>query len=91
MTIEQKLEAVCSRYYLRGVQNNPWNPQKGDYYTTCRNDRELYFICDVDDDHIYTVYCDRECEPSKWKKEEFLLNFGLNRVHVPMYILNPMG
>jgi hypothetical protein len=84
LTIEQKLKAVCEAYYLGGT---PWEPKKGDYYTLCRNDLQLYQIIDEDETHLYTVYCHIHNSPvSKWIKTLFRKDFGTNRVHVPEYI-----
>lgn len=86
LTVEQKLEALALKYY----QDYQWIPKSGDYYTSSRNDLELYQVIEVTDENIYTKYCDpdRGKEVSVWKNNEFLINFGLKRVHVPDWILN---
>jgi hypothetical protein len=86
LTLNQKLGALAHKYY----QHAQWNPKVGDYYTSSRNDLELYQIIDEDDSHFHTIYCSNpEGERSKWLKEEFTTQgFGLNRVHVPNFILN---
>jgi len=87
LTLEQKLAALANRYYLK--DKNDWIPKKGDYYTTCRNDLELYQIVDVNETKIVTKYCnpERGDNTSEWDKDSFLLDFGLNRVNVPNYLL----
>jgi hypothetical protein len=86
LTTEQKLEALALKYY----QDYQWQPRTGDYYTSSRNDLELYKIIYADEKFIHTVYCDpdRGKEVSVWKADEFLKDFGLKRVHVPDWILN---
>ena len=86
LTIEQKLEAVSLKHYYF----LEWKPKKGDYYTTSRNDTQLYQIVDEDDDFFYTNYCDKSfvSENSKWSKESFLKDFGERRVYVPDFIFN---
>jgi len=77
------LNALANKHY----DNQKWKPKKGDYYTSSRADLELYKIVDEDDENFYTVYCNMEnCEKSDWKKERFLQDFGLLRVHVPEWI-----
>lgn len=84
LTYQQKLQALSDKYY----SHNRWQPKKGDYYTTSRNDLELYQIVDEDEEHFYTVSCHVEnCHKEPWKKEEFLQDFGINRVSVQNYIL----
>jgi len=85
LTTEQKLEALALKYY----QDYQWIPKAGDYYTSSRNDLELYFIVYADDHEIHTVYCDLQkgTSVSVWKTSEFLTGFGLKRVHVPDWIL----
>ena len=86
LTAEQKLEAVALKYY----QDYQWQPKALNYYTTSRNDFELYQVVDVTDEYIYTKYCDpdRGDRVTQWKKSEFLCDFGEKRVFVPEWILN---
>jgi len=81
LTVEQKLQALSLKYY----DSLTWIPKKGDYYTTSRNDLELYQIVDENETTLFTNYCDgKKTEiPSEWKKEEFLIYFGERRVYVP--------
>ncbi len=85
LTPYQKLQALHDRFY----SNLKWNPKKGDYYTTCRNDLELYHILNEDEEFFYTIYCtDPTQTTSKWKKDEFTTkDFGVNRVYVHGYII----
>ena len=88
LTPEEKLQAISLKYY----QFYTWIPKKGDYYTSVRNDLELYQIIDEDEEYYYTNYCDpiKQQSISKWKKEEFLDNntFGKYRVFIANWILN---
>lgn len=86
LTSNQKLEALANKYY----SNQIWNPKKGDYYTSSRNDLELYQIFNEDDKFFYTQYCsdDYGDNSEEWEKEKFLLDFGVNRVYVPNYIFD---
>jgi hypothetical protein len=86
LTESQKLEALALKYYQGGVE---WKPSKGDFYTTSRADLELYQIVDADENTIKTKYCDTDKGNSitEWKADEFLKGFGLNRVHVPLFII----
>ena len=52
LTAEQKLQALSSKYY-DGLE---WQPKKGDYYTTSRNDLELYQIVDENETTFFTFY-----------------------------------
>jgi hypothetical protein len=81
LTPNQKLEALAQRFYCGGIR---WEPKVGDYYTSSRNDLELYQIVDEDELHFYTVYCTNpDGERAKWRKDEFTAEgFGLNRVWV---------
>jgi hypothetical protein len=84
LTYKQKLQALSSKYY-DGLE---WQPKKGDYYTTSRNDLELYQIVDENETTFFTNYCGekKSPEPHEWLKTEFLENFGVNRVYVPDFI-----
>lgn len=83
LTYQQKLAAISAKHY----QHLKWTPKKGDYYTSVRNDLELYQIVDEDDQFLYTRYCNPEkTSISKWVKENFLLEFGIHRVYVPDWI-----
>jgi hypothetical protein len=85
LTLEQKIAALSLKYY----DGFMWFPKSGDYYTTSRNDLELYKIEKEDDEFFYTIYCNIEgCNPSQWKKTEFLKDFGVFRVFVPDIILS---
>lgn len=85
LTYQQKLAAISAKYY----QHLKWTPKKGDYYTSVRNDLELYQIVDEDETSLYTKYCNPEKNNtiSKWEKDKFLLEFGVHRVYVPDWIL----
>lgn len=86
LTYKQKCQALSERFY--NVVENPWQPKKGDYYTSTRHDNELYQIVDEDEEYFYTVYCDNDSvAPAKWKKEIFLKEWGLNRVYVAPHVL----
>lgn len=86
LTPYQKMQAVHNAFYCGGVK---WLPKKGDYYTTVRNDLELYRIVDEDDEFVYTCYCtDPTQNQSKWRKDEFTTSgFGPNRICVQDWIL----
>jgi hypothetical protein len=85
---DEKLLALKLKYY----DDQQWSPTTGDYYTSSRNDLELYQIVNEDNDYFYTNYCDPDKKtetPSSWLKSEFTtVGFGLKRVHVPEWILN---
>lgn len=84
LTAEMKLEAFAVKYY-NGLQ---WNPKKGDYYTTTRADLELYQVHDIDEDFVYTIYTDRECEVQRWDKDKFTTqDFGIRRMWIPDYLI----
>lgn len=88
LTFKQKLQAVSDRFYCGGSTSS-WVPKKGDYYTTVRNDLELYQIVDEYDGFLFTVYCHvDDCTHSRWKKDEFLNDFGKNRILVMDYIFD---
>jgi hypothetical protein len=86
LAFSQKLAAIALKYY----DDFKWNPKKGDYYTSTRNDLELYQIVDEGEQFFYTKYCDpkKGIEISEWPKATFLKDFGLKRVFVPDWILN---
>ena len=84
LTAEMKLEAFAVKYYI-GLQ---WEPKKGDYYTTTRADLELYQVSDIDEDFVYTIYTDRECDVQKWDKDKFTTqDFGIRRMWIPDYLI----
>jgi len=87
LTERQKLLALSMRYYS-GLK---WAPKAGDYYTTCRDDLELYRIIDVTDTEVVTIYCNpaMQAAPAKWPKGEFLSpeTFGAFRVYVHPCVL----
>lgn len=83
LTHSQKLAALSHKFY----QGAEWVPAVGDYYTTARNDMQLYQIVREDDVYFYTSYLPLGCELSAWHKEGFTdKGFGPKRVHVPMFI-----
>lgn len=87
LRIEQKLFALSLKHY-DGLK---WEPKKDDFYTTSRNDLELYQIVDEDEFYFYTNYCDpnkKTSEPQCWKKDEFLMYFGERRVWCPDVVMN---
>jgi len=86
LDFEQKVEAMSLKHY-DGYQ---WKPKAGDFYTTDRNDLELYQIVDEDEDHFCTNYCDHENrtdEPAIWLKDSFLRDFGIHRCHITHELL----
>jgi len=85
LTVEQKLQALSSKYY-DGLQ---WTPKKGDYYTTSRNDLQLYQIVDENETTLFTNYCgkNKSDQPHEWSKRKFLEDFGERRVFVPEFVL----
>ena len=68
LTSEQKLTALSLKHF----SDLEWIPKKGDYYTTSRDDLELYKIVDETHFLIMTKYCDpdRGDEISKWFRVE---------------------
>lgn len=89
--LKQKLAALAFKYYSR----YQWEPKAGDYYTTCRDDLELYRVVDVTDTDIITNYCDasRSTGTSTWPRDEFLSpdTFGYARVYVPDWIFDKIN
>lgn len=89
LTQNQKLEALALKHYS-GLE---WIPKKEDYYTTSRNDLQLYQIVDENETHFFTNYCDPHMKtenPEPWEKDDFLKRFGERRVYVPDFVLkNP--
>lgn len=84
LTPNQKLHALSAKYY----QHTVWIPKKGDYYTSTRADLELYQIVNIKNGIVYTIYCNMECKPVQWDEKTFLTEgFGVNRVHVPDWII----
>ena len=84
LTPMQKLEAIAFKYY----QGHGWQPSTGDYYTSSRADLELYRVVSVNKDKVHTIYCNKECSVAVWDLSTFTSEgFGLNRVHVPLWIL----
>jgi hypothetical protein len=89
LTKDQKLLAIRLKYY----DCQEWHPKKGDYYTTCRNDLELYQIVDEDENYFYTNYCNphqKTERPSEWLKVDFKKGFGEKRIFVPDIVLWPV-
>ena len=85
LTKEQKLLAIRLKYY-DGME---WNPKKGDYYTSSRNDLELYQIVDEDETFFYTNYCNPQQttpNPAQWPKIDFKKGFGEKRIYTPDWI-----
>lgn len=84
LTSEQKLSALSLKHW----DNLKWKPKKGDYYTSSRDDLELYKIVEETEDYFYTKYCNPEFsdEMQKWPKESFLKEFGVHRVYVPDFL-----
>lgn len=89
LTIYQKLQALSLKYY----HNMEWSPMPGNYYTSTRDDFELYKIIGVSYDCLLTQYCDiykQSEEPARWLQRDFATrDFGLNRVWVPNFVLDP--
>lgn len=88
ITREQKLQAIALKYY-DGLE---WTPKKGDYYTSCRNDLELYRIVGEDEHYFETNYCNPKQttpNPAQWPKVDFKKGFGEKRIYVPDFILVP--
>lgn len=87
LTERQKLQALAMKYY----SSLKWSPKAGDYYTTARDDLELYQVIEATDTEIVTIYCDPEksAEPSRWTRDEFLSpeTFGAFRVYVHSCLL----
>ncbi len=85
LTATQKLYALSIKYY----QGSVWVPKKGDYYTSTRNDLELYRVVGVTDKEVFTCYTTNPDVLTTWLKKDFLAlhNFGRHRVHVPLFIL----
>ena len=85
LTHQQKLEAMAHKYY----SHQTWVPKKGDFYTLSRADLELYQVLEADEEKVVTSYLPVGERPTAtWKRDEFLTGFGLNRVHVPHFILD---
>ena len=83
LTINQKMQAISDKYYS-GLE---WKPKAGDYYTTSRNDLELYKIVGENTENFYTIYCsDFMKNTTEWDKSKFLKDFGVHRVLVSDYI-----
>lgn len=84
LTPEQKLEAMSLRFYSCAL----WEPKSGDFYTTCRNDLELYKVVEVTETTVRTMYTEGSDTISEWPKEEFTeKGFGPFRLWVPHFIL----
>ena len=83
LTPIQKLHALSLRYY----SDYKWEPEAGDYYTTCRSDLELYRIAKIENGIVYTEYTTQPSLLSEWSESEFTTaGFGIRRVHVPSFI-----
>ena len=84
LTSKQKLTALSMRFY----SGQKWIPKAGDYYTTPRDDLELYQVVKIENGKVYTKYCDKDCALSKWDEIDFTSKgFGVHRVYVPLIIL----
>ena len=79
------LEVFSNKYY----SGQKWEPKKGDYYVIGRNTppHTLCKVVDVKDDAVVTTMSGYP-EVSYWPKEDFLIGFGINRLHVPEYMFN---
>lgn len=86
LTKTKKLQAIEARYY----QFLPWEPKKGDYYTSTRSDLELYRIVDIRAGVVFTEYCENiGNEVSEWDQQTFTTEgFGKMRIWVPDFIIN---
>ena len=84
LTPSQKLSALSMRFY----SGQQWEPKAGDYYTTPRDDLELYRVVKIESGKVYTEYCDKECGLAEWDEDGFTTKgFGVHRVHVPLIVL----
>lgn len=84
LTPSQKLEAMSLRFY----QCLEWKPEAGHFYTTARNDLELYQVVEVTDTVVKTRYTEGSDVISEWPKAEFTeAGFGPFRVWVPHFVL----
>lgn len=84
LTADQKLKALALKFYSGYV----WVPKEGDYYTSSRDDLELYRVIKIEDGKIYTEYCGKTCPFAEWDVQSFTnVGFGVHRVHVPNLIL----
>ena len=84
LTEQQKLNALAARFY----QGVIWSVTAGDYYTTSRNDMELYRVVKIEDDMVFTEYCTNPGVLTSWELEGFTTKeFGINRVFVPSWVL----
>lgn len=85
LTHEIKLAAMAAKFY----DGLTWNPKAGDYYTTSRNDLELYQVVDVTDTEVITKYVNPSSDnTSAWQKDRFTTeDFGPRRVWIPDYLV----
>ena len=85
LTMRQKLSALAARYY----SNLQWKPKAGDYYTTGRDDLELYQIVNISDGNVFTRYCNNKTDSvARWDEDGFTTKgFGPKRVWVPTWIV----
>lgn len=83
LTLKIKLAAISLKYYSL----YKWEPKAGDFFTTSRNDCELYQIVAIDEELVYTKYYEPSFSDtiSTCLKDDFLSEhtFGRHRVHVP--------
>jgi len=93
LTATQKLKAFAMRYY----NNVSWTSDElavGDYYTTTREDLELYEIVHLTQEKVYTRYCSWRMDNfqiAEWDRKTFTSEgFGPYRMFVPLYVLEKM-
>lgn len=88
-TYRHKLAALSYRFY-QGIE---WTaPKAGDYYTTPRNDLELYHVVKIENGIVFTEYCSLPGVLTEWPESEFTsVGFGPQRTHVPNFIFEVYG
>lgn len=96
LTYAQKLTALAYKFY----HHQAWRPASGDYYTSSRDDLELYQVVEVIPAtperaaEIITRRCDldnKDSTPDRWSYIDFMHpdGFGSKRVWVPTFVLSP--
>jgi hypothetical protein len=84
LTVMQKLMAFKNAFYTHVV----WQPKPGDYYTTTREDMELYMITGIEEGKVYTIYTNPVSAETSWDQDGFTTkDFGHCRMHVPLWVL----
>lgn len=84
LTMPQKLQALAYRFY----QDAEWKPKTDDYYTSSRDDLQLFRIVNIECGKVYTEYCEQPGAVSIWEENGFTSEgFGIRRVWVPNWIL----